>query len=804
MAEGKLEVTKSGSLVVKYQSKNDSPVTGQLRDGQLSADLVQLRDNKQTIAQLNGVDVEFELEGGILKQVHRKGQPFQAVAIRPAQQQRGRQPQRTQAQPQRQQASPVVRGDFHNPYNFVPALPRDQVTGELGDCEPLGHHILHADRYTGVIQVKLTVQTPLLLPDAAKVITYERAISEQGIEKDHKSFPVRVDADGKPYIAPSSIKGMLRSAYEAVTNSRLAVFPGREASNEQNSTGHAVPLAYRMNAGEGLRLVPARIEADQIRLMMGTTTGFPTWDSHRRFWVVPGPMYAAWLPRYERGRFNGLRFSDGAIPQHGDAVTCWIVEVTHRSRRFSFWGVNSIFRLRQVRGQCPAEFTQIDGYVCITNANIDRKHDERIFFIHEQDARNQPITPRLRQRWHDLICNYQREHEGDLAERQRHEQTPDQYLGREPGRTAWSRHVYQPGAEQLTSGTLCYAMLDEQDQVIELFPVMISRRLHEVSPLSLFPESLRPAISLTQLSPADRVFGWVNQNGKGAYRGNLRIGPVTCESENAIESFGNPGLPLAILGQPKPQQARFYVAKNQQGEAQDDGLSKEGAGYSLGKGLRGRKVYPHHRSLKEQEYRRPQLNGQEQRDNQNRSIQGWVKPDAVFTFDLHVTNLSKVEIGALLWLLSLPANHFHRFGGGKPLGFGSVRLEISSSQLHAGNDWKQVYFTLDDFTPTKADHAALIDEYKQEVRTAYRSGGSFENVPFIAAFLRMATGHADSLPIHYPRARQQGQGHPVPPHPEGQAYEWFVANDRTGQNAGPQASLPDLAADSGLPMLDAP
>jgi hypothetical protein len=43
-----------------------------------------------------------------------------------------------------------------------------------------------------------------------------------------------------------------------------------------------------------------------------------------------------------------------------------------------------------------------------------------------------------------------------------------------------------------------------------------------------------------------------------------------------------PGLPLAILGQPKPQQARFYVAASPDGEAQKDGLDKEKAGYSSG------------------------------------------------------------------------------------------------------------------------------------------------------------------------------------------------------------------------------
>src|SRR5690606_37289476 len=151
-----------------------------------------------------------------------------------------------------------------------------------------------------------------------------------------------------------------------------------------------------------------------------------------------------------------------------------------------------------------------------------------------------------------------------------------------------------------------------------------------------------------------------------AARGLLRVGPVRCTSgrADAVELFAAPGVPLAILSAPKPQQGRFYVARSPNGEAQCDGRSKQDAGYTLGKGLRGRKVYPHQTSLPDghwdnptedrteqghgtsphfQEYRRPRKNDQEQRDDQNRSILGWVKPDTEFSFDLQVQNLSAVE-----------------------------------------------------------------------------------------------------------------------------------------------------------------
>ncbi|RMG03035.1 MAG: TIGR03986 family CRISPR-associated RAMP protein, partial [Planctomycetota bacterium] len=397
-------------------------------------------------------------------------------------------------------------------------------------------------------------------------------------------------------------------------------------------------------------------------------------------------------------------------------------------------------------------------------------------------------------------------------------------------------HVYEPDAHILKPGTLCY-IRREGGKITGIYPVSISRELYDCAPIDLLDESLRPAASLEQLSPADRVFGWANQSGHGAYRGHLRIGPVTCETpaENAVELFDSPGLPLAILGQPKPQQARFYVARNRSGHPQPDGLRKQEAGYSKGKGLRGRKFYTHHRSLPDgywdnpledrtqqprgrhfQEYRRPKLNGEEQRDSQNRSVQGWVKPGTTFTFDIYVENLSKVELGALLWLLSLPEGCFHRIGGGKPLGFGSARLDIADCKLYDNESWINHYTQLAD-TPEAAgiqpvDQKQLVGEFQKAVVAAYpptkrgvsQGEDAFEGVPFIAAFLQLAKGYEDGRPVHYPRARQKGQSGPVPPHPEGKSYEWFVANDREGVKGmnGPGKSLPNAASDPGLPILD--
>ena len=351
-------------------------------------------------------------------------------------------------------------------------------------------------------------------------------------------------------------------------------------------------------------------------------------------------------------------------------------------------------------------------------------------------------TPEIAALWTELIRNYQKTHEKDLKQRDDNNQSYDAYLGNEPGNTAWSRHIYQSGAEQLKPGTLCYVQFEEDrgEEIIALFPVVLSRRLYELSPEQLLASNLHPATKLEELSPADRVFGWVKtSSGKGekaSYKGNLRIGSVECQTEDAIAEFGEDGFPLSILGQPQPQQARFYVANNKQGEPlrETTGNNRtQKPGYERREqSLRRRKVYPHHRSLPDGHWELPKAatqttphNGHfkewfrqgKTRDNQNRSLKAWIKPNTTFQFKIDINNLSDVELGALLWLLNLPPEHYHRMGGGKPFGFGSVRLEIDWEQtdIRTGTDWKQYYSSLLPVTkPNFTESAAqnCINTYK--------------------------------------------------------------------------------------------
>lgn len=774
-----------------------------------------------------------ELDGMAVEYGWHSGQP---AAIRPA------------GAPPPARVERVSATAFVNPYTFVPAPPRPEPddaghqSDDLADRRPDGHHRLRDDRWTGRLAVTLTVETPLLIPDTARAETDPRG---------HRTYPVRM-RDGRPYLAATSVKGMLRAAYEAVTNSRFGVF-----------TGHADRLGYRMAPREGLKMVPARISDDgqHVVLLPGDTP--------------PGgqgggtlPLHAAWLPQYDRGKptpddfQHRRRYPDGMDPAHGDEVDAEVILREHARRRFLYW---SVVKLRPARGSSPepgdaqpqvGDRKAIRGWVCRTGQNAGNKHDERVFYAGSQPSAEQELTEPLRAEWRNLIRNYREANRReDVKNRRRPDGSraaPDEFLGHEPGKTAWSPHQYDDTYLGLSPGALCFATVDSHrgNRVTGLYPVAIARALFPSPPEDLLHPSLRPAERPDRLSPADRVFGWVSDSGTGTYRGQLRIGPVICTTEpaEAVENFAHPGVPLAILSAPKPQQGRFYLTGDQRNPHTPlDPRTPKGSWFTApdgsaappqsraGQGLRGRKVYWHHGGLPDgywsdptgnrtqaptrdrryQEYRRAEVettgddrssqrppDGKHVRDDQNRSVLGWVKPRTTFSFDVEVTNLSDTELGALVWLCTLPEDHFHRLGLGKPLGFGSVRLDVDEARtdLRRGEGWRDRYRTLAP-TPLSAPNAAgqltsLAETFDRTVRAAFPDEGASP----LDAFLAAARG-AGGFAVHYPRVQPDGAGDdvPPPPDPEGNTYLWFAANDgnKVRPSSLPHWNTPQLPYDPG-------
>ena len=92
---------------------------------------------------------------------------------------------------------------FINPYNFV----------RLGEGVERKSSDEYGGNLTGKIHCVLETKTPLAIPDSENVI----------VGKDeHKTYSF-YRVDGKPIIPGSQIRGVIRSAYETLSNSCLSV-----------------------------------------------------------------------------------------------------------------------------------------------------------------------------------------------------------------------------------------------------------------------------------------------------------------------------------------------------------------------------------------------------------------------------------------------------------------------------------------------------------------------------------------------------------------------------------------------------
>jgi len=115
---------------------------------------------------------------------------------------------------------------FLNPYNFVRYLPEPAVAPDdpdaqlLGRCAPPPH-----DRYvglTGRITCTLETVTPLFISDSHDIKVTKTRLAD-GREVEHKSYRF-FQVEGKDAIPATSLRGMVRSLFEAVTNSPFSVF----------------------------------------------------------------------------------------------------------------------------------------------------------------------------------------------------------------------------------------------------------------------------------------------------------------------------------------------------------------------------------------------------------------------------------------------------------------------------------------------------------------------------------------------------------------------------------------------------
>jgi len=643
---------------------------------------------------------------------------------------------------------------FLNPYNFVRFLNQSRPNNDvLGNCPPPPH-----DRYiglTGRITCEVEAVTPLFVSDSHAV--------QEGNDK-HKSYRF-FEYDGQPAIPASSLRGMLRSVFEAVTNSCLGVFEDKK-------------LSYHLDTNKARKLIPARVEKVGETFRLRLLPGFNNVYSNG----LPSgiPLYAAWVKIYEKAMRHPSKtvqdnpnspYSKRAtlnLPSdltHGKSCSVILEKMHHpprkkRKTQFYFWNVVQIASTENELPNPEPGQKLVNGWLCITNQNIENKHDERVFF-HQGNPILLDIEDPVKKAYEALIKDYQDRHKDDIRKRHNDNLPVDKPTAGKKPKSGYSRFIYTKDSKKLQEDDLVYAMLEgtEENYTLKfIVPVSMPRVGYKNSIASLLEpkyEHLHHCKSYEELCPACRTFGWVadkKAEGQQAYAGRVRFTHGITEP-GKYEQCDEPITP-AILSSPKPTTTLFYLL-NQDGKPTDVDYNTHNAQ------LRGRKVYRHHgKQFRKNEYERDP-NGE-----QNRTVRGALKAGAKFTFTLDFENLAEVELGALLWALELEEGMHPRLGYAKPLGFGSVRVQVTKLEQMRPEERYQSFESWDTgWSDISAQKRGLKERFQEVMSELY---GQFDQLLPIQD-LHALLGEPTNLPIHYPRPNRK-------PSSEENNYEWFMGN----------------------------
>lgn len=690
---------------------------------------------------------------------------------------------------------------FLNPYNFIRYLPQPTIdknaTNErvlLWRCPPPPH-----DRYVGLsgkITCEVENSTPLFVSDSHAI---------QKGENDHYTYRF-FEYEGKPAIPASSLRGMVRSVFEIVTDSCLGVFDGRKLSEHFDS--RRAPW-----------LVPARVEKDGDKWLLRLLPGATRLQTETPGQLSPdGPQYAAWAAAYwpespsktlraippkgfqlgkkqKELRDNFIQRTETTFRnpdniQHGEACYALLRPFQHPHPKVRFWDVVEV---RRERKDFPLNMQDsvIGGWLCITNQNIEAKHSERFFFPQDSNLIRE-LPEAVRKNYEALIADYQHRHARTVEKHQKG-QKKDKEM-------ALSRFIYDKAEAHLQGEELVYALLsgDEKSPTVEFIaPVAVPRITYQQSVADLLAHYMHilPCQEYDKLCPACRIFGWVNPDPPKnepecitAYAGRVHLSHAHHLSDQGTLV----DTPLAILSTPNPTTTQFYLLNK-------DGSPDAYVDYNIPDAqLRGRKIYRHHGQADPKEYT---YQGKTLSD-QHRTVRGAFKPGAKFEFTVEFENLMPVELNALLYALELEEGLFHRIGYAKPLGFGSVTVDVKSLTLL---DWTTRLATIDSEAGWQ-----IIEIQPEEIvarKTMFldhmRDLYGVEEVNTLLSELRtLLSSPPEHLPIHYPRPTQILD---IEDHPQ---FEWFVGNNKRveqyprGKTHYEPVVLPKAEEDTvGLPLV---
>lgn len=201
----------------------------------------------------------------------------------------------------------------------------------------------------------------------------------------------------------------------------------------------------------------------------------------------------------------------------------------------------------------------------------------------------------------------------------------------------------------------------------------------------------------------ETIFGKPAEKYKKSFSGRVFFEDALLLDQNENPAMGE--LIPETLSSPKPTTFQHYL------EQDDDNIKNLKHYNSDDINIRGYKLYWH-------KFRPQWKKPEEYNKNIDTKIKP-LKPNTKFKFRIRFENLSKIELGALLFVLNLPNNCAHKIGMGKPIGLGSVKITpalfVSDRIKRYSTLFDNSAWTLSDSQTKEEDTKNIISSFEKYI-----------------------------------------------------------------------------------------
>ncbi len=521
------------------------------------------------------------------------------------------------------------------PYNFVP-INKEVVTLEE-EFYPLNKYDISSSnqRLSGKIELKIETLTPLFIRGAAA----ENRLTNSAEPVDYDFF----SPGGEPKIPGSSLRGMIRNLVEIVGCGKFENFDGARKLYYRSVYGHTAQTKKYRDKVVDLQNNRLHVKAGLLK---------KTQDRTDEFVIVPAPENGS---AYYRVKFEG---GNQIITGLGVSAKPPAVDnYKYKDVYFEAGAPGSIVKNIYDTKQGMKNKGDKSGYL-VCSGLMSNKNKQWVVQEPDSQAKPLPVPDEVRE-------SYDKDENRNAA------------------------NLLEKASENNGKGIPCFYLANKEGEVLAFGHTAYFRLIYNKSIFDHLPEGLKNYSD--GIDFAEGIFGIASKFASRVYFEDAHLSKESKEQPQLSENDYN--FPK-ILSTPKPTTFQHYLM---QGATEKHELvrKEELENWDSDKHIRGYKLYWH------RDINSVSLNDKhswvalpDEVGKHKTQYTARIKPlskGVIFKGCVRFENLTKYELGALLFVIDLPANCNHKLGMAKPLGFGSIKIAPELFVVNRKKRYEQLF-----------------------------------------------------------------------------------------------------------------